>query len=342
MQRHLTRKKLGRTEIELTQLGLGTAPFGEPFVQLEDAEATAAMERAWTCGIRYFDTSPFYGHGKSELRVGRTLGSHDRDSFVLSSKVGRLLRRPSDPANLPPGFFVGGLPFEIRFDYSYDGIMRSVEDSYQRLGMNQIDMLLIHDLDTWFHPSTDRLAAFRTQFLTSGRYALEELKSSGVIGAVGAGINERGMIPWFIENSDLDFFLVALRYTLLEQDMLDDELPLCTGSGIGIVIGGAFNSGILATGARERAMHNYEPAGPGVLSHVAKLEDVCRIHGVDLPAAALQFPLAHPLVASVIPGALSAAHVEQNVAALNQPIPAAFWADLKDRGLIRADAPVSD
>ena len=342
MARHLKRRRLGKTGVELTQLGLGTAPFGELFVRLDEAGVSATIERAWAGGIRYFDTSPFYGHGKSELRVGRALGERDRDTYVLSTKVGRLLRRPYGPAAPKPGFFLGGLPFEIQFDYSYDGIMRSVEDSYQRLGVSRIDLLLIHDLDTWFHPTQDRLAAYRAQLLTSGCYALEELKSSDVISAVGAGINECGMIPWFIENMDLDFFLVALRYSLLEQDTLDVELPLCAERGIGIVIGGVFNSGILATGAREGAMHNYEPAGPEILAHVAKLEDVCRRHGVELPAAALQFPLAHPLVASVIPGALSATQVEQNIAAINQPITAAFWADLKERDLIRADAPVPD
>ena len=326
--------------MQLTELGLGTAPFGEPFVRLEDADVYAAMERAWASGIRYFDTSPFYGHGKSELRVGRGLGDRDRGAYVLSTKVGRLLRRPADPAVHVPGFFCGGLPFEIRFDYSYDGIMRSVEDSYQRLGMNRIDLLLIHDLDTWFHPAADRLGAYRAQLLTSGVHALSELKASGVISAVGAGINECGMIPWFVANMDLDFFLVALRYSLLEQDTLDVELPLCADRGIGIVIGGVFNSGILATGAREGAMHNYEPAGPEILAHVSKIEEVCGSHGIDLPAAALQFPLAHPLVASVIPGAQSAAHVEQIAAGIDQRIPATFWLELKERGLIRPDAPV--
>ena len=211
MARHLKRRRLGKTGVELTQLGLGTAPFGEPFVRLDDADVAAAMEGAWAGGIRYFDTSPFYGHGKSELRVGRALGGRDRDDYVLSTKVGRLLRRLGDPAALKPSFFVGALPFEIRFDYSYDGIMRSVEDSYQRLGVSRIDLLLIHDLDTWFHPTPDRLAAYRAQLLASGCLALEELKSSGVIAAVGAGINECGMVPWFVENMDLDFFLVALR-----------------------------------------------------------------------------------------------------------------------------------
>ncbi|MDE2792460.1 MAG: aldo/keto reductase [Paracoccaceae bacterium] len=342
MARYLKRRRLGRTKVELTELGLGTAPFGEPFVRLEDDGVAAAIERAWTSGIRYFDTSPFYGHGKSELRVGRGLGGRDRDAFVLSTKVGRLLRRPADPTMLEPGFFLGGLPFEVRFDYSYDGIMRSVEDSYQRLGMNRIDLLLIHDLDTWFHPTNGRLEAYRAQLLTSGAHALNELRSSGVISAVGAGINECGMIPWFVENMDLDFFLVALRYSLLEQETLDVELPLCAERGIGIVIGGVFNSGILATGAREGAMYNYEPAGREILEHVSKLEAVCRSHGVNLHAAALQFPLAHPLVASVIPGAHSAAHIEQIVAGIDQPIPETFWLELKERGLIRPDAPVPD
>ena len=334
------RLPLARTGLEVTALGLGTAPLGELFERVSDAESTGVVDAAWDAGVRYVDTSPFYGHGKSEIRVGRAIGDRPRGELVLSTKVGRLFRRPADPSGFRPSGWAGALPFEIRFDYSYDGIMRSVEDSYLRLGTNTIDVLFIHDLDEQFHPDPDVLAEHRRALLGSGWRALEMLKAAGVIGAYGAGINDRASMRWFLDHMEVDVFLLALRYTLLEHDVLDDELPRCAEAGTGLVVGGVFNSGVLATGACPGARYNYGEAPPEVLDRVRRIESVCREFGVPLAAAALQFPLGHPLVASVIPGALSAAHVEQNVAAFRHPIPADLWRALREAGVLRADAPV--
>ena len=225
------------------------------------------------------------------------------------------------------------------FDYGYDGVMRSFEDSLQRLGINRVDVLLIHDLDPWDHnPAT--LNAYFVELKTSGWRALAELREAGIIGGIGAGFNSMGSIPRFLDLFDMDFFLLAMRYTLLEQEVLETEFPLCEKRGVGIIVGAGFNSGILATGAVKGAMYNYAPAGPDILERVRKIEAVCARHHVPLPAAALQFPLGHPIVASIIPGAISRANVEKNIAAFRHPIPADLWAELKHEKLIRADAPV--
>ena len=340
MPRHIDQRILGNTGVALTALGFGTAPLGELFSPVTDAEASRAMEAAWGAGLRYFDTSPFYGHGKSEIRVGRALAHQLRSDFVLSTKVGRLFHRPADPTQFLAPVWKGALPLDLTFDYSRDGILRSVEDSYLRLGMNTIDLLLIHDLDAQFHPDPAELARHRADLRHSGWRALEELKAGGVIQGWGAGINTRGTMRWFLDTMPVDFFLLALRYTLLEHDTLEDELPLCEAKGVGLVIGGVFNSGILATGPRPGAMHNYAPAAPDILARVVRIEAVCASHAVPLTAAALQFPLGHPLVASVIPGALTGAQVAANVAAMNHAIPPVFWSDLKAAGLLRPDAPI--
>jgi D-threo-aldose 1-dehydrogenase len=333
-------RPLARTGLEVSALGLGTAPLGELFERVSDADATGVVDAAWDAGVRYLDTSPFYGHGKSEIRVGRALDHRPRADVVLSTKVGRLFRRPADPAGFRPSGWVGALPLDIRFDYSYDGIMRSVEDSYLRLGTNTIDVLFVHDLDEQFHPDPEVLAEHRRDLLVSGWRALEMLKAAGVIGGYGAGINDRASMRWFLDHMEVDVFLLALRYTLLEHDVLDDELPRCAEAGTGLVVGGVYNSGILATGARPGARYNYGEAPPEVLARTERIEVVCREFDVPLAAAALQFPLGHPLVASVIPGALSAAHVEQNVAAFRRRIPDELWSALRDARLLRADAPV--
>lgn len=333
-------RKLGRAGVAVTELGLGTAPLGELFERVSDEEAAAVLETAWEGGVRYVDTSPWYGRGQSEHRVGRFLYRKPRDSFVISSKVGRTLHRPKKPGPFEHGEWIGGLEFDTVFDYGYDGIMRSFEDSLQRLGINSIDVLIIHDLDPWHHKTETRVGAYFTQLITGGWRALAELRDQGLIKGIGAGFNTMGFIPRYLDLFDMDFFLIAMRYTLLEQDTLDSEFPRCAERGVGIVIGGTYNSGILATGAVPGAMYNYEPAKPPILERVAKMEAVCRRHGVPIAAAALQFPLGHPIVASVIPGAVSRQQVAQNVAAFTHPIPADLWAELKHEKLIRADAPV--
>jgi D-threo-aldose 1-dehydrogenase len=331
-------RNLGRADVHVSELGLGTAPLGELFERVSDEEAARLIETAWDGGVRYFDTSPWYGRGLAEHRLGRALYRKPREDFVVSSKIGRVLRRPLKAGRIEDQW-IGGLEFQPVFDYGYDGVMRSFEDSLQRLGMNRIDVLLVHDLDGWNHDVPAKLDAYFNQLFLSGWRALSELRDQGVIKGIGAGFNTMGSIPRFLDLFDIDFFLLAMRYTLLEQDVLDSEFPRCQERGVGVVIGGGYNSGILATGAVPGAMYNYEPAGPAILERVGKIEAVCKRWNVPLPAAALQFPLGHPIVASIIPGAISTQQVEQNLAAFRHPIPADFWAELKHKKLIRADAP---
>jgi D-threo-aldose 1-dehydrogenase len=334
------RRPLGKSGVMLPQLGFGAAPLGELFTRVTEQDAEATLTTAWEHGIRYYDTAPWYGRGQSEHRVGRFLYRQPRSAAILSTKIGRILRAPRHPERFDTGFWAGGLHFEHHFDYSYDGVMRAYEDSLQRLGMNRVDLLLIHDLDVWHQGSAGMVQARLTELATGGWRALSELKDSGAIRAIGAGINEMGMIPRFLEMFDLDFFLLALRYTLGEQETLDLELPLCAERGVGIVIGGVFSSGLYATGPVEGAKYNYADATPAELEKARRIGEVCARHGVPLPAAALQFPLLNPGVACVIPGAFRPAQVAENVAHLRRDIPADLWRELKHEGLIRADAPI--
>jgi D-threo-aldose 1-dehydrogenase len=333
------RRRLGRTQVEVTQLGFGGAGLGDLFEVIPEAQAAATLQAAWDAGIRYYDTAPWYGLTQSEHRFGRALYRQPRRDFVLSTKVGRTLHPVHDSENFDRGMWSGGLPFRVQFDYSYDGVMRSFEDSLQRLGLSRIDLLLIHDLDLQYHKTNARVEARLTELHNGGARALAELKAAGRIGGFGAGINERGMIPRFLDLIDVDFFLVAMPYTLLDQQVLDSEFPRCTERGIGFVIGAVFASGILATGAVQGARYAYAPAAPEILAKVARIEAVCDRHGVPMAAAALQFPFGHPSVASVVPGGLAPEHVTSNVAAFRHPIPPALWAELKHEGLLRADAP---
>ena len=333
-------RKLGKSGVALTQLGFGGAPLGELFVRVDEPTAAATLQAAWDAGVRYYDTAPYYGRGLSEIRYGRFLDAKPRSDFVLSSKVGRWFFPPARPDEFQTGpVWAGGLRFEHVHDYSYDGIMRSYEQSQMRLGMNRIDLLLIHDLDFWFHMTEAKVAAHLSQLFTSGWRALDELRSHGLVRGVGAGINELGMMPRFLDALPLDFFLVALRYTLMEQEVLEVEFPYCERAGVGIVIGGVYSSGITATGPIEGAKYNYSDATPEVMERVRRMQAVCASHATPLAAAALQFPLAHPIVASVIPGAISPDQVRQNVENFRRPIPASLWSDLKREGLISERAP---
>ena len=251
-----------------------------------------------------------------------------------------MLQAPREPQDFDPTGWVGGLHFEHRFDYSYNAIMRAYEDSQQRLGMTRIDLLLIHDLDFWFHGTEQKVNAYLAQLFTSGWRALDELKRHGLIRGIGAGINEVGMMPRFLDLVDIDFFLVALRYTLMEQDTLMVELPRCVERGVGIVVGGVFNSGITATGAIPGAKYNYADATPDAIDKVRRIEAVCKRHDIALAAAALQFPLGHPAVAAVIPGGLHPSHIKRNVAQFRASIPSDLWAELKAERLLHPDAPV--
>jgi len=306
---------------------------------VSESQAHDTLQTAWDSGIRYFDTAPFYGYGKSEHRLGHFLRQQPRDDFVLSTKVGRVLKATRDLKSFDKEMWVGGLPFEHAFDYSYDGIMRSYEDSLQRLGLNAIDLLLIHDLDYFFHTTEDMVTACLGQLYTSGWRALDELRSSGQIKGIGAGLNMLGLIPRFLDMVDINFFILAMPYTLLDQDPLDLEFPKCAEHGVDIVIGSVFASGILATGPVEGALYAYSPAEAEILEKTRKIEAICQAHDVHLPAAAIQFPLAHPNVAAIIPGALKPDYIHSNVKHYQQAIPADLWAKLKSEGLLREDAP---
>ena len=332
-------RPLGRTGVALGQLGFGGAPLGDLFSVMPEEVASATLEAAWDAGIRYFDTAPWYGLGQSEHRIGRALYRQPREQFVLSTKVGRVLRPRAKTGGSTASLWAGGLPFSLRFDYSYDGIMRSFEDSQQRLGLPDIDLLVIHDLDFWYHRTEAAVAAHLAQLFTSGWRALAELRDNGLIRGIGAGVNELGMMPRFLDLVPIDFFLVALPYTLLDQPVLDEELPRLEKEGVGVVVGAVFASGVLATGAVAGAKYKYEDLTPEVAEKVRRMEAVCSRHGVSLASAALQFPFGHPAVASVIPGAIGADQVARNVASFRHAIPADLWAELKHEGLLRPDAP---
>jgi D-threo-aldose 1-dehydrogenase len=338
----LERRPLGRTDVRVTPLGFGSGTLGDLWEVIAEAQADATLAAAWDAGIRYFDTAPFYGHGKSEHRVGRMLRTRPRDEFVLSTKVGRVYSRPETPGQYEPGLWAGGLPFNFRVDYTRDGVRRSYEDSLMRLGLTRVDALLVHDLDFLFHKTEEGVGERLRELDAGGGFAaLRELRERREIRAIGAGINEIGMIPRFLERFDPDFFLVAMPYTLLSQDALERELPMCLERGVGVVIGAPFASGILARGANSSAAtYAYAPPAPEVVERTRRIEATCARHGVPLGAAALQFPLAHPAVAAVIPGPNSPEHVRRNLEWVRAPIPPELWSDLKAEGLLRTDAPM--
>ena len=331
------RKRLGRVDLDVTAFGFGTAPVGNIFHEIDEETSDAMFQRSWACGIRYFDTAPMYGHGLSELRTGYSLRWKDRDQFVLSSKVGRILK-PARKQDIDYAPWTNAGRFAIEFDYSYDGTMRSFEDSLQRLNLERIDICFIHDIDR-FTRGEDQPEVF--EHAMDGCWkALSELREQGAVKAIGVGVNEWQVCHEALVRRDFDCFLLAGRYTLLEQDPLDEFLPLCERRGAAVVVGGGFNSGILATGAVEGAKYNYSPAPPAVLERVNRIEAVCARHDIPLPAAAMQFVVAHPAVASFIAGTRTVAQLDNNLAWFNLPIPPDFWAELKQEGLLRDDAPV--
>lgn len=322
--------------LQVTALGFGGAPLGDLYERLDENVAQATVAAALSAGINLVDTSPYYGHGLSEHRIGAALRTVPRDSVILSTKVGRWM----DPAR--PGTegstFVGGLPHSAVIDYSYDGAMRSFEQSLLRLGTDRIDILLIHDVDVWTHG--DRMEQRFKEAMEGAYRALDTLRSSGAVKAIGIGVNETEMCERFARAGDFDVMLLAGRYTLLEQGALDGFLPLAVEKKIAIILAGVFNSGILATGAKAGAHYNYRAATPEIIERVARIEAVCRAHGVLLPQAALAFAGAHPAVASVVLGAITPEQVRQNLDLFSLPTPAQLWSDLKAEGLLPAHAPV--
>ena len=335
------RRRLGKTSATVTRLGLGGAPLGGLFAAVDGDEADATIRRAWEIGIRYFDVAPLYGYGAAERRMGRVLREQPRDEFALSTKVGRLIR-PTD--DLPPdadidrqahggrenAFYVGTGPVRPVFDFSADGVVRSIEESLERLGLDRVDIAFIHDPDDHWEAAI------------GGAYpALARLREAGVVRAIGVGMNQSAMLARFAREGDFDVFLLAGRYTLLDQDALSELLPLCERRGIAIVVGGVMNSGILAD-PTPGSHFNYVPATSDLLARAQRLAAICDRHGVPLKAAAVQFPLSHPAVASIAAGVRRVDHLDEYPAHYRLPIPADLWAELRAEGLIPPHAPVPD
>ncbi|MBB4481140.1 aldo/keto reductase [Rhizobium etli] len=338
--RHWDRR--GDGGLTFTELGFGTAPLGNLYRAITDDAAAAVLDAAWRYGIRYFDTAPLYGLGLAERRVGRFLATKKREDFVVSTKVGRIMKvcRPEQRTGIGK-FFDTPSRREV-FDYSYDGVMRSFEASFERTGLDSFDILFVHDLDVFNHGTQAACDHYVGQFMAGGYQAMISLRDQGVVKAIGGGINEWEMCQALAERGDFDLFLLAGRYTLLEQEALETFLPMCEARDIGIVLGGPYNSGILATGPIAAAQYNYSDAPSEIADKVRRIEQVCRKHDVALADAALNFPLFHPAVVSVIPGGQSVDQVASNIRGRSTPIPCALWEDLKLFGLMRADAPVCE
>jgi D-threo-aldose 1-dehydrogenase len=316
----VARVPLGRAGLHVTRVGLGTAPLGGLLAPVPEDRALATVQRSYDCGLRFFDTAPYYGYGLSEIRLGRALRRYPRDHFVLSTKVGRLLRLDAPPD--PHARFKGALPLRPVFDFSYEAALRSLEESLGRLGLEHVDIAYIHDPDDHFDEA-----------LAGAYRALDTLRRQGVISGVGVGMNHVEMLIRFAEQADFDCFLVAGRYTLLDQSASARLLPLCQARGIDVVAGGVYNSGILANPSTG-ATFNYEPAGPEVLFRARRIADICGKWGVPLKAAALQFPFSHPAVKAILIGCRSPDEVDENLAMLKWKIPSGLWRHLMDEGLI--------
>lgn len=317
--------------------GVGASGIGNLYRTIDDAAARATVNAAWQAGVRYFDTAPFYGFGLSERRLGDALRDRPRDAFLLSTKTGRLLR-PSPSAELHG--FCAPLPFRPEFDYSYDGVMRSFEDSLQRLGLDRIDILLMHDLGALTH-GLDHQRQFAAA-MNGGMRAMVSLRAQGLVGAIGLGVNEIAVCRDALAHADLDMIMLAGRYTLLEQEPLDGFFAECRARDVLIVAAGVFNSGILATGSAGVAYYDYSAPPPDIIERVRRIEVVCAKYGVPLAAAALRFATSHPVVAAAVVGVASADEVARLAEHARAKIPSGLWDDLRDRGLIPPDAPTPD
>ena len=333
--------RLDNGGLTFTELGFGAAPLGNLYRAIPDSDADAILQAAWNGGIRHYDTAPLYGLGLSETRMNRFLRDKKRGDYVLSTKVGRLLKVTAPQARDGQDKWFDVPSRTEVMDYSYDAVMRSVEFSLERLGLDRIDILYAHSLDAFDLGSETRVAEKRDDLMAGGYRALVEMRDQGVIKGFGAGINDWRSAQWLLERGDFDLFLLAGRYTLLEQEALDSFLPLCSARGVGVVIGGPYNSGILATGPRPGAFYNYDPAPPAILDRVARIEAICTAHGTRMIDAAFRFPLCHPAVVSVVPGGQGVAEVAGNLQAARATIPPDLWAELKAEGLMRPDAPVA-
>jgi D-threo-aldose 1-dehydrogenase len=336
------RKPVGRTTLEITQFGVGGTAFGNIYNAIADDQATATIDAAIAAGLTYFDTAPLYGFGLSETRLGQGLARHDRNQVVISTKVGWRLE-PLAATEENASLFRNAPRYRQVMDYSRDTTLRSIEASLNRLQTDRIDILLMHDPDEGIttNPGRDNYEISHfVQAMKETYPVLDDLRRQGVVKAIGLGMNQWPMLWDFAHAGDFDCFLLAGRYTLLEQAPLRRFLPMCVEKGISIIVGGPFNSGILAVGARPDAYYNYLPAPTPMLERVRRIEAVCARHGVALPAAALLFPLGHPAVAAIIPGARSAVELQTNLTYFRQQIPADFWAELKHLKLIDPESPV--
>jgi D-threo-aldose 1-dehydrogenase len=323
-----SRVPLGRTRLVVTRVGLGTAPLGGLYAAVDDETGLETVRGAYARGLRFFDTAPLYGHGTAERRLGRALADVPREEVVVATKVGRLLRAgaPPDKSQLSGGFerWPAAPPLNPVFDFSYDGVMRSVAESLERLGLDRVDVLHVHDPDEHYDEVLD--GAYR---------ALDRLRSDGVVAAVGAGMNQAEMLVRFAREADFDCFLLAGRYTLLDQTALSELLPLCLERRIAVIIGGVFNSGLLAGGET----FDYATAPPELVERAQRLREACGRYGVRLEAAALQFPLAHPAVSALLVGARSPAELEEDLELLRAPIPTELWDSLERERLLPEEAP---
>jgi D-threo-aldose 1-dehydrogenase len=333
-----TRRRLGRSDVYVTALGFGGAAIGNLYAAVPETTAKATVDRALALGIRHFDTAPYYGYGLSEERLGRALSATQRPALVISTKVGRLLTPRTGDARNDQGFIESN-PFDPVFDYSYDGVMRSFESSLERLGTTRVDVLLMHDVGARTHGAARHPELFEIA-IEEGFRAMRNLRDSGAVGALGLGVNECEVCVEAIERVDLDCILLAGRYTLLEQGALDRLLPSCEAREISLIVGAPYNSGVLVETGDARRHYDYGTATPETLDRVSRFRDICSEYGVPLAAAALQFPLQHPAVACVIPGARSPEEIEANAHWLELSLPTALYRDLVRAGLLDPRAPI--
>jgi D-threo-aldose 1-dehydrogenase len=318
---------LGRRGLRISRLGLGTAPLGNLFTEVPESDADATVDAALAGGITFLDTAPHYGLGVAERRLGRRLARLPRERFVLSTKVGRLVRPLEAGETADPEGFVATPAAKRVWDFSRDGVRRSLDESLDRLGLDRVDVALVHDPDQHEHEAAGQALP-----------ALAELRDQGVVGAIGAGMNQAEMLTRFVRELELDLVLMAGRYSLLDQRALGELLPVCAERGVAVVIGGVFNSGLLAD-PRPGATFDYAPAPPELVERAGRLQAVCARHGVPLRAAALAFPFGHPAVASVLVGARTAAEVQDAVAMVDRPVPAELWTELVAEGLLPDHVP---
>ena len=326
----MKRNRLGRSAVEVTELGFGGGPLGGLFTQLDDDTAAAALAAAWDCGIRYFDTSPHYGIGQSERRIGSFLRGKPRAEFTLSTKVGRLLIPQEAAGRMDESFQVPATHRRV-WDFSRDGVLRSFEDSLARLDTDRIDVLFLHDAEDHFEAA-----------LRDGYPALAELRAQHAVGAIGAGMYDTAKLTRLVRETDVDVVMLAGRYTLLNHSAVDDLLPACAARGVSVLAVSVFNSGILATPRPAAgATFDYEPAAPELLRRAHRIADVCEAHGVTLPQAAMAFPLLHPVVAGIVIGMRSAEEAQRNAEAFRAEVPAGLWADLRSEGLLDERAAIA-